>query len=371
MGPLKKSVLIALAGMAAGIILWGGFNTVLEVTNSMPFCISCHEMRDTVYQEYRQSPHFSNPSGVRATCPDCHVPRDWPHKLLRKAQASGELFHWLAGTIDTPAKFEARRHDLARHEWARMRATGSRECRNCHSFDAMDFHKQSIRAVRAMRDAEKDGRTCIDCHRAVAHKMPDVTDKHRPMFAALAKRAAEARVVAGRTVYAVAPVALRARPEGEAEGELAAAVPVLVAEVAGEAARIELTGWRRDGEPQVLYAWMGKRLALARLTEASAARLERLEQTEDPDTGLAWTHERLTAWVPATGFLEDPAPLWAYGARMAQDNCTLCHPSRAPGAYTVNDWIGHLNSMLRLTPLTEPEGAFLRTYLQGRAKDVG
>lgn len=27
-----------------GIILWGGFNTAMEATNTETFCISCHEM---------------------------------------------------------------------------------------------------------------------------------------------------------------------------------------------------------------------------------------------------------------------------------------------------------------------------------------
>jgi len=35
-----------------GIIFWGGFNTVLEATNTEAFCTSCHEMHDYVYQEY-------------------------------------------------------------------------------------------------------------------------------------------------------------------------------------------------------------------------------------------------------------------------------------------------------------------------------
>ena len=51
---------------AAGIIFWGGFNTVLEATNTEGFCTSCHEMRDFVYQEYKETIHFNNRTGVRA-----------------------------------------------------------------------------------------------------------------------------------------------------------------------------------------------------------------------------------------------------------------------------------------------------------------
>ena len=70
---------LTLGGFFAGIIFWGGFNTALEATNTLEFCISCHEMRDNVYQEYKKTVHYSNRTGVRAICSDCHVPKDWGH----------------------------------------------------------------------------------------------------------------------------------------------------------------------------------------------------------------------------------------------------------------------------------------------------
>lgn len=356
--------------LAAGITAWGGFNTLLEATNTTSFCISCHVMRDTVYVEYRQSPHFQNRSGVRAGCPDCHVPRDWTHKLIRKVQASGELLHWAMGSIDTPEKFEAKRHDLAVREWERMRASDSRECRNCHSFEAMDFHKQSMKAARAMRDAAKAGKTCIDCHKAVAHKMPDVTLKHRAMFAALSAETANAIPAVGDIVLAVESKTLRPLPGAEPVGELAAAIPVRVLAVVGDGMRIELSAWRRDDNPAVLYSRFGKRMAVASLSEAAQGLVENGESREDSETGQTWTAQRLRGWVPAAGWLRDPARLWAYGERMVQDNCTLCHPRRRPEDYTADAWIGHFNMMRRLVPLSDSETAFLLTYLQGRAGDM-
>ena len=74
---------ILVVGIVAGIIFWGGFNTALEATNTETFCISCHEMGNNVYPEYKETIHYSNRTGVRATCPDCHVPRDWTHKMVR------------------------------------------------------------------------------------------------------------------------------------------------------------------------------------------------------------------------------------------------------------------------------------------------
>jgi nitrate/TMAO reductase-like tetraheme cytochrome c subunit len=104
------------------------------------------------------------------------VPKDWTHKVIRKVQATGELYHHLVGTIDSTEKFEAKRPELAARVWAAMKATDSRECRNCHSFESMDFHKQSARASEKMQEAAKTGETCIDCHKGIAHKLPPRDD---------------------------------------------------------------------------------------------------------------------------------------------------------------------------------------------------
>ncbi len=167
---------LLLLGGVAGVIFWGGFNTAMEATNTLGFCISCHEMKDNVYQEYIKSTHYTNASGVRATCPDCHVPKEWVPKLMRKIQATNELFHHIRGTIDTPEKFEAKRPELAEHVWAAMKANDSHECRNCHSWEAMDFHKQTPRSREKMEEGRKDGKTCIECHQGVAHKLPPRDD---------------------------------------------------------------------------------------------------------------------------------------------------------------------------------------------------
>lgn len=160
----------ALVFFIGGIVFWGGFNTVMEATNTLEFCISCHEMKDTVYKEYVGTVHYANRSGVRAVCSDCHVPHPWAYKILRKIQASGELYHKVMGSVDTPEKFEAKRVDLAKRVWATMKATDSRECRNCHTFDAMSKEAQTGSAWRRHSTAEKKRKTCIDCHKGIAHK---------------------------------------------------------------------------------------------------------------------------------------------------------------------------------------------------------
>jgi nitrate/TMAO reductase-like tetraheme cytochrome c subunit len=163
---------ILIVGGIAGVVFWGGFNTFMEYTNTLEFCISCHEMETTPYQEYKRTIHYSNRTGVRAICSDCHVPKDWTAKLLRKIRATNELFHKVVGTIDTPEKYEANRREMAERVWATMLATDSRECRNCHSFDAMNLDSQARRPQEKHPEAIQQGQTCIECHKGIAHKLP-------------------------------------------------------------------------------------------------------------------------------------------------------------------------------------------------------
>lgn len=162
-------------GFVAGIIFWGGFNTAMEATNTMEFCISCHEMKDNVYQEYKTTIHASNRTGVRAVCSDCHVPKDWVHKMKRKIQASGEVWGKITGSIATKEKFEAKRLELAQREWARMKESDSRECRNCHTYAAMSMEVQDKMAKKKHAQAAEpgSGKTCIDCHKGIAHHLPE------------------------------------------------------------------------------------------------------------------------------------------------------------------------------------------------------
>ncbi len=163
---------LLLSGIVAGVIFWGGFNTAMEATNNEEFCLSCHEMRDYVYEEYKDTVHYSNRTGVRATCPDCHVPKEWTYKMMRKIQATNELWHKALGSINTPEKFEAKRLQLARNVWKTMKKTDSRECRNCHNFEFMDYTEQGRRAVAQHEKGLVGDKTCIDCHKGIAHSLP-------------------------------------------------------------------------------------------------------------------------------------------------------------------------------------------------------
>jgi cytochrome c-type protein NapC len=167
---------LTLGGFVAGVVFWGAFNTALEFSSTETFCTGCHEMRDNTFAELKTTIHFSNRSGVRAKCSDCHVPHNWTDKMARKMQASKEVWAKVFGTINTREKFLDRRLEIAEHEWKRLKSNDSLECRNCHSFESMDFTRQSPRAQNAHQTYLGTGeKTCIDCHKGIAHQLPNMT----------------------------------------------------------------------------------------------------------------------------------------------------------------------------------------------------
>ena len=145
----------------------------LAWTNTEGFCIGCHEMRENVYAEFKDTIHDKNRSGVRAVCADCHVPREPIPMLKRKVAATFEVWGKLTGKIDTKEKFEKHRYELATRVWRTMKANDSHECRNCHTEAAMKAELQSQRAQNSHKTAKAKGSTCIDCHSGIAHKEPD------------------------------------------------------------------------------------------------------------------------------------------------------------------------------------------------------
>lgn len=171
-----KCSMLSLLGIGAlfGIVIWGGLNTAMEYTNQSEFCLSCHEM-SIPYEELKKTVHFKNRSGAAAQCADCHVassktPTDYMFKSFQKLMAARDVIGKITGVINTPEKYEAHRLTMAQRVWERMEARDSKECRNCHDFKYMDPDKQKDRSVVKHEGAMEDGKTCIECHKGIAHK---------------------------------------------------------------------------------------------------------------------------------------------------------------------------------------------------------
>jgi nitrate/TMAO reductase-like tetraheme cytochrome c subunit len=161
-------------GILGGIMIWGGLNMGMEYTNRSDFCMSCHEMT-IPFEELKKTVHYKNRSGTTVQCADCHVassktPTDYIFKSFQKLMAARDVIGHIKGTLDTPEKYEAHRLAMAERVWERMKDRDSKECRNCHDFKTMDPAKQKDRSVTKHEGAIEDGKTCIDCHKGIAHK---------------------------------------------------------------------------------------------------------------------------------------------------------------------------------------------------------
>ena len=173
--PPKWSMLsILIVGLLGGIAVWGALNTGMEYTNRTEFCVSCHEMT-IPGEELKKTVHYKNRSGTTVACADCHVassknPYDYGRKFESKIMAARDVLGKITGVVDTPEKFEVHRLTMAKRVWQRMKDSDSRECRNCHKFETMDPDKQKDRSVVKHEGAIEDGKTCIDCHKGIAHK---------------------------------------------------------------------------------------------------------------------------------------------------------------------------------------------------------
>ncbi len=164
---------LAGGGIVAGILIAATFSWAIEATNSAEFCSTCHGMQ-WVHAEWQESHHYANNKGIRAECADCHVPKDfWPKKRAKLLAANDVLQHILR-TIHTEEKFMERRQLLAERVWSQMRASDSRPCRSCHTWEAMTLESQPTRARRQHVDGLEAGETCIDCHKGVSHQYPKV-----------------------------------------------------------------------------------------------------------------------------------------------------------------------------------------------------
>lgn len=160
---------LLLIGVAIGAVGVVGTQQTLHATSTTEFCISCHEMNDNIFESYKQSVHYSNHSGVRAECSDCHMPREFFPKIGRKIEASRELWGNITGIISTPEKYDERRPHMVEVEHARMASNNFQVCRNCHNFESQ---KSDLNVAKAHLMLIENKTACIDCHQSPGHKPP-------------------------------------------------------------------------------------------------------------------------------------------------------------------------------------------------------
>ncbi len=346
----------------------------METTNTEEFCLSCHTMNDNMLPELMQTVHWSNRSGVRATCSSCHVPHDFSDKIARKMQASREVLSHLMGDIGTREKFLEHRIVLAQREWARFDANNSKECRNCHDYAHMDFDKMRVTSQTIMRSAAERNASCVSCHKGIAHQLPEMKGVSNPAFATLTAEAKSTNPDEGKVYYSAAPQPLYA-DEGLSQelGSMEVATPVKVLETKGDAVKVELDLWRKDkGHGRILYNNFGFNITEA-ILNADFSRDENivkpLESKEDPLTGLNWDKVAVVGWVKEGALLEKQETIWDIAKHSYDTSCSTCHRQPAATSHTANQWPALFSGMVGFTSMDDETAGLVLKYLQLHSSD--
>ncbi|MBI4740029.1 MAG: NapC/NirT family cytochrome c [Betaproteobacteria bacterium] len=167
----------ALAIVGVAVVLGVSFIAAEELNirgNSTRFCISCHSMGAYVYEEFKTSKHYTNASGVRPECGQCHVSkRFWP-AVWDHMRGTHDLVAEYSHDWTRPEVFEARRTKMAEKARLKMLDEDSHTCRECHKMEAIVPTRK--RGERAHEDAKQKGKTnCIACHYNLVHKEAPLT----------------------------------------------------------------------------------------------------------------------------------------------------------------------------------------------------
>ncbi|MGF1644329.1 MAG: NapC/NirT family cytochrome c [Thiotrichales bacterium] len=166
--------------LAVGIVVGAGAvigtQVAVNATGTNAFCSSCHSMT-IPHAEYRETIHYANRTGIQVHCADCHIPHNYPQKLITKIMVgTKDIVQEMRGVLANEQLYEDRREAMANKVWARMKANDSAECRYCHDTEHMRAEAQRPEAREAHALLAQGGATCIDCHQGIAHREPGETE---------------------------------------------------------------------------------------------------------------------------------------------------------------------------------------------------
>lgn len=174
----KYSVLALLVvGIVIGAIGFFATQQTLHATSTNAFCMTCHAGH-SLEQEVLQSPHGANSAGIVVQCQQCHIPQEPFAYLMKKIVVSKDIIGFM--TIDgfeTQDWLETNRKQQAELARDFLRSIDSSTCQNCHNRiyenPSPEMKKMAVRmhAMNFKKPADKR-KTCVDCHRGVAHPYP-------------------------------------------------------------------------------------------------------------------------------------------------------------------------------------------------------
>jgi|TARA_B100001964_G_C14137447_1_gene555806 trimethylamine-N-oxide reductase cytochrome c-type subunit TorC len=326
---------------------------------------------ETPFLEYEESAHFKSISGVRAECSSCHLPENLAPKLVAKVDALRHVYGHLVGSLSTDEKYEESRLRMAERVWRTMEGNDSRECRSCHreeafSFAQFDNHSAGLRMSKGLAE----GKTCIDCHKGLVHKMPDRSSGYKKLLEQLLAESMDPDIQADK-VYPLETVYSYSNKHGEVESRILAATKLTILANAGDWLKVRVDGWQQQDVDAMIYELQGKRIFAVALEKQARQKPVVHSTMLDPDTEQTWHKVSYETWVMSRGMVEEEAKLWNYGEKLHSASCGQCHMAIPAKNYLANQWIGVMKDMKRnVRHLSKEQYRFLRKYLQLNAKDV-
>ncbi|WP_204357280.1 NapC/NirT family cytochrome c, partial [Haemophilus influenzae] len=225
--------------------------------------------------------------------------------------------------------------------------------------------KQTKLAKQTHTDAQKNGQTCIDCHKGIVHFLPEA---HGDQNAQKSSAVQGGTLSDGSAIFATEM--MKATNDKGNEVRLMPYAELMQWKVNGDQVQGTLHGWQQVGAEAVVYQELGKRIMLALLDEDARNHVQVLKTVHDAVTDSDWKEINVAVNVKKEKMTSDLAALNQYGSQLNQTQCSSCHAAISADHYTANQWIGVVNSMKDRTSMNKDEVRALTIYLQRNAKDM-
>jgi formylglycine-generating enzyme len=154
----KKLLLVLFIGFVIGLLATIYTNKALEYTSTNESCEICH-VHPHVFDSWKLSTHYDNPSGFRARCVDCHLPPKGEGYLKEKMIAAARDVYGLVFKDSADYNWELKSTlEYAQHH------VFKESCLHCHqNLFPLTLTKEGQDAHLYYTQNEEELR-CINCH---------------------------------------------------------------------------------------------------------------------------------------------------------------------------------------------------------------
>ncbi len=165
---LRKHLLLALfLGFVIGLLATLYTNKLMEYTSTNESCAICH-VHPHVFDSWKLSTHYDNPSGFQVRCVDCHLPPKGQGYMKEKMIAAARDVYGLVFKDSADYNWEQK----STFEYAQHHVFKS-SCVHCHrNLFPLTLSKEGQDAHLYYSQNEEELR-CINCHLHVGHYDPN------------------------------------------------------------------------------------------------------------------------------------------------------------------------------------------------------